>query len=472
MLLVGLENLLVLVPFILISQAALISQPIVWSLCLTGAVMAVLRLSALKHWYHDLNLPGRAMAVGAVMLLFNVAVPLIYRHLHETKVGTKPTDGMAYNMNQYAWFALLPAIILLANALPRARATGDWLPQRRWLPGGLFTLWAAGSAVHLYSLGYVYNFDWEPRFLAAPIWALAWTLFFRRDDLRLDMPRQLRLCLLALPAVATLIPVVEGARVLFECLAALNIAGYAFIGFKDTSRAAWHWLGITATMLIAAILPQMVRTMTGGWTDLELGGTVLLTYAGYWIIRSRNPKLGILGAIGVGIAVGNWVEDRSDGFTLVGQAGLGFLILHSLLWRDADHTGARGARGIICFLWVLHSLICVLGRDTQDAREAQAMAGLIAVAAGLCLIRESGWPPGSVAGAAAFVLLLKPGVIAGEVTIEKFQALPAGLWVIAGSLLLFALGTLAALTKPHWNRHSAPIRARPEDEDRPVQTIE
>src|SRR5438876_162304 len=48
-LLVGLENMLVLVAFILVSQAALIDQRIIWVMCLFGGILALLRFTALKR---------------------------------------------------------------------------------------------------------------------------------------------------------------------------------------------------------------------------------------------------------------------------------------------------------------------------------------------------------------------------------------------------------------------------------------
>src|SRR5579872_34161 len=50
-LLTSLENLLILVPFILISQAALINQQIVWIICLAGGLAALFRFWGLKHFF-------------------------------------------------------------------------------------------------------------------------------------------------------------------------------------------------------------------------------------------------------------------------------------------------------------------------------------------------------------------------------------------------------------------------------------
>ncbi|MDB6020073.1 MAG: hypothetical protein JWR19_4562, partial [Pedosphaera sp.] len=56
-LLIFLENLLVLVPFILISQAALLYPGVVWTVCLVAGAMTLLRFGGLKCFYTKLNLP-------------------------------------------------------------------------------------------------------------------------------------------------------------------------------------------------------------------------------------------------------------------------------------------------------------------------------------------------------------------------------------------------------------------------------
>src|SRR5207245_2680859 len=98
-LLVGLENMLVLVSFILVSQAALIDQRIIWVMCLAGGILALLRFTALKRFISELNLPAPLLYSGVVLLLANIALPIVFRALHEHKVGTKPTWGAAYETN-------------------------------------------------------------------------------------------------------------------------------------------------------------------------------------------------------------------------------------------------------------------------------------------------------------------------------------------------------------------------------------
>jgi len=92
-LLVALENLLVLVPFILVSQAALIEERVVLGLCLFAAALAAARSGAAQHWISVVTYSPRLLAGGLAALVLNSAWPILYRTFHETKVGTKPTWG-------------------------------------------------------------------------------------------------------------------------------------------------------------------------------------------------------------------------------------------------------------------------------------------------------------------------------------------------------------------------------------------
>jgi len=96
MLLIGLENILILVPFILVSQAALIDKHLVWAMCVAGGALAILRFGNLKRFVAGINLPWSVTIIGLLILAVNVALPIVYRILHESKFGTKPDWGAAY----------------------------------------------------------------------------------------------------------------------------------------------------------------------------------------------------------------------------------------------------------------------------------------------------------------------------------------------------------------------------------------
>jgi len=74
-LLVGLENLLLLVPFILMTQAALLpNKEMIWAMSVVGGLMAVLRLGSSKWLIPKLNIPPRLMWLGFGVLMTNVVL--------------------------------------------------------------------------------------------------------------------------------------------------------------------------------------------------------------------------------------------------------------------------------------------------------------------------------------------------------------------------------------------------------------
>ena len=94
-LLVILENLFVLVPFILVSQAALIELRTVWVLCAAAAVIVLGRCAAARRPLYERAFSPGLLAGGLVVLAVNAALPILYRTFHETKFGTKLPEGAA-----------------------------------------------------------------------------------------------------------------------------------------------------------------------------------------------------------------------------------------------------------------------------------------------------------------------------------------------------------------------------------------
>ncbi|HTL74331.1 MAG TPA: hypothetical protein VL863_13595, partial [bacterium] len=157
-LLVGLENLLVFVPFILISHASLTDTQMTQMMCAVGVLAALARFGGLKKYFPELNFPIGLLVAGCAFLAANVALPLAYRHFAETKFGVHMDYGPAYVMNECAWLLILPAVAATAFFLPQTNRGGNLLPQHRWLPIGIFSLWLVVTGMHLYALDYVYDY--------------------------------------------------------------------------------------------------------------------------------------------------------------------------------------------------------------------------------------------------------------------------------------------------------------------------
>ncbi|MDB6059319.1 MAG: hypothetical protein JWO95_3163, partial [Verrucomicrobiales bacterium] len=81
-LLVFIESMFAFVPLMLVSQALLVENSIASILCLAGAVLFVLRTGAMTKAIRPLNFPPRLLFVAGVLLLVNVATPVLTRHLH------------------------------------------------------------------------------------------------------------------------------------------------------------------------------------------------------------------------------------------------------------------------------------------------------------------------------------------------------------------------------------------------------
>ncbi len=464
------ENAFVFVPFILVSQAALIGQKWVWTFCAVGVALALMRVVTAKAWLENFNLPARALGCGAIVLAVNAALPVVFRHLHESKIGTKPTEGAAYAFNEWSWLALLPMLIACANIFPKPRVVGQTscvpggannsddspdrrdacpttaCPQRRWLPMSFFTLWLVATTTHLYSLGYVYDFDMRREWAAPAVLALAWTLWLRITDF-VEFPGwKLNRALLIAPAFAPFVAGLADNKVTLA-LAVLNTFVFGALAvFGTQTRIARHLAFASLLTVIAAIPHSWGAVIVPGFNPTKAVAVAALVGLILPALLSRNPKLGFIAACALAVGVGALARTESHPFNWAMQAGCVFLLLHSLRWCDAQEKGLAVARGFTATLWVLHSF---LWAHNGEPGAGPALLGLLVLAVWMAL-RQLRWIQARklVAVAALLVLVSSPLDAAGRWMVSA----PAGLLAVAGSFALFALGTAAALTKHRWHK--------------------
>jgi len=446
-LLVVLENLLLLVPFILISQAALIEQRTVWVLSLATAFLAVMRFGAAQRWMSGLKYPPRLLTCGLTVVAVNTALPICYRTFHETKVGAWPTWGAAYHMNQLSWLLLLPMVGALMNWLPRPRDQGALSTGRRWFPLGTSLLWLLGTGVHLYCLGYVYDFALSRELVAPALWVLAWTFSRRLPDIVTEPARGLRLASHILPMAAAFVAVGAGSNTVFVVLNLLNVLAFAEIMVTEReNRLALHLLLISLAATAAGLPHEWTQSAA---IKFDHGKFVALAGLAYLLLGtalSRNPKLAVLGAIAAALAAGLWRDERGDAGHWAAQGGLVFLLLHSLRWRDYEHDGAGVVRVFAAIAWVVHSFAWVRsGSESFHTFSIGAIVLAIWWARWFVFRKKS---EAVVPVAAGLVAACSPANLA----IVRLQTVPAGVIIISASFLLFALGTAAALTRHRWLR--------------------
>jgi hypothetical protein len=446
-LLVSLENMLVLAPFILISQAALIDVRLVWTLCLAAGFLATARFAGLKRKISELNFPFRAAAPGLLILGVNVALPIVYRLLHENKVGTRPDFGAAYYANQCAWLLVLPALFALANLLPPPRNRGELLPQRGWLPAGWFSLWLAGTVVHLYCLGYVYDFDLRRELTAPAVWTLLWTLQFRASSLAAAKAQSWRPALLMAPAAATALAPGQPRNELFLALTLLNAALYGRIAFRHRSEHLPLFLFLFSIVALAGGIPEdWGARILPEFSHSKGIGLVLTAYVLIWAAASRDPKVALGGAVALSLAVFMVLRNGATAPHWALQAGLAFLLLHSLRWVDAEHPGANALRIFAALAWIAHAWVWM--RMGAPAWMPLVTAVPLLVVYSAMRLIDRCWGPLPVPVAAILALSSGPS----SFTVEKVPALPMGLLAVLISFLLFGLGTLLALTRQRWTR--------------------
>lgn len=452
-LLVVLENMFLFVPFILISELSLLDTPTVWTVCPLCAVIAAGRVGGLKRFFKQLNLPKGLLVLGAILLLVNIGLLATYRIVGDSKMGGKPDSGPDFFINQLTWLVILPAALALANFLPRAKDTGSLLPQRRWLPALFFLLWISVTGVHLYCLNYVYDFAFHNEMLIPAFWALAWTAYARLPEFLTIESRGFKRALLYAPLVTPFLATSEYGAKTFFVLTALNLVVYGGLCWLERDNRVARHLAFASAMLVLCGLP-------GDWMQfisptLQRGhfiGIGLALYALFYIALSRNPAVGIFGSIAVTATVLGLFDGYAGVLHWSLQSGVVFLLLHSLLWNDANHEGARVVRNLACALWVLHALLWVhLGGAMWMPC---IFAGTVFASWILATLLQSRRDALIILPAASLVVILAGP---GNSLIGTMRSTPTAVLAVGGSFVLFALGTVAALTKNRLHEPREPV---------------
>jgi hypothetical protein len=447
-LLVVLENLLWIVPFILVSQAAFIAQRPAVYLCLAAVALVISRMAWLRKRAGNILPAGSALWCGLPILLGNAAWPVIYRHFGETKVGINITSGAAYDFNELNWFWLLPMLAGLVLLLPRPGIKPPEAPMRRWFPLLLFAFWVLGTGVHLYALGYVYDFKLRREQLAPVLLVVAWAMQTRLTDLIAAPSVFLRNAILFLPVLAIAPAAFVAESRVFFYLSALNLVGFAIrLLLQPDSRLVLQ-LGLFSFAAMVASLPMdFAPVLVKPVAQTNLIGLAALAYLVIGAALSRNPKVALLGTSAAMIAGGVLRQGHPDWFHWSAQAGLIYFLLHSLRWEDHAHHEAKVARWLIAGAWALHAFVWV--RGGANFSHTLIVAGLVLVVwTGRALIFRT-WQPLALPIAAGLVALCSPM----NFVVVKTQSAPAGLLYLVGSFALFGIGTLVALTKHRWHKH-------------------
>jgi len=446
-LLFGLENMLLIVPFILISQGALVGQllkekHLTWELCLAAGILAALRMGGLKKFFGNLNFPGRSAALGVAFLIVNMALPAIYRALHEGKVGTHLEAGAAYYTNEFAWLLVLPALCALALAVPVMVHKGELWPERGWLPAGMFGLWLTGTAVHLYCLGYVYDFDLRGELIAPALWVLLWVAQRRVAEFKLKPVWET--ALLVPPLLATFVAISSGGDKMFLSLTLLNAVIYGFLCFARGNQVALQLLVVSLAALVGGFPEIWGQKIFGHFDRAECLYGAAAAYGLFWAMRSRNPASGVCGGLIAALVVGVAFGSHAGAPHWAIQTGLVVILIHSLRWEDRYHSGAAALRVLASGLWAAHAVVWM--HTTGSLWMACCMAAPLIVAYGVTRLLAGEWGPRILPIAVLLVILSGPA----DSSAVKLRTFSTGLLAMTASFALFAIGTAAAVTRHRW----------------------
>jgi hypothetical protein len=459
-LLIFIETMFAFVPLILVSQALLVENSVAAILCIIGATLIAVRTGTLSRSIRPLNFPPRLLEMAFLLVIVNVAAPVWTRHMHK-ELTSPQWDQTGVNLTNVEWFILLPGLVLLGLLLARSSKDSPSYFSRTEFPLLILMLWIVGTGVHFYCVNYVYGL---PRgvlriALAAPaIWMACWVLWMRRDDVKWATSKSASFyekTLLSGAVAALIIPALSNDRLIVLTLATINVILFAVLAFQTRSWFVALLLVISGAMAMTTLRFNF-QTPPGIETHIDLGKASLMTICGFLLLRSivgRHPTFGFLGGIVAAIIAAKILPHEFDGFAIL-QAGLVFVVLHSLRWEANLVWYSNAARWLVTSAWLINS-IAWLAFDGKFAFWGVFASGIVVFAvAVLCRWISGFWAHAVIAWASLATISLPEGFKVEEM----LEAAPTGLLVLLASFLLFAVGIMTALTRSRWLAHTTDRR--------------
>lgn len=209
---------------------------------------------------------------------------------------------------------------------------------------------------------------------------------------------------------------------------------------------ALHLVFISLAALIGGFPGDWGRSLLAGFDRANCLGAAAAAYCLLCAASSRNPELGLLGALAAAVMAAALSGQNTNGLHWGVRTAMAFLLLHSLRWVDSQHAGASTLRITAGLVWAVEAFVW-----PQTGGAAWATFAVAKPVLGFYLLSRwltGHWGSPVVPAAAVLAMLSGP---TGSTT-GSLHSVPVGLMAVVGSFLLFGLGTLAALTKHRWNR--------------------
>lgn len=436
-LLVVMESGLVLVPFMLISQGALINPTLGMALAAGAALMAMGRAAMVRRHYAIFNLPPRALMLGTVILLLNTILPAFFRSIIDTTQEEWRTPGLLL------WYIVLPLLVAGANLLPKPTRYGGLNPERHWLPLFIYALWVVGTGVHFWCLSYISELPFHLHYVAPAAVVAAWTLWRRIPDC---VPQPGAFWEMALFALTFASPLVAFSHSkLFELLVILNAVAYAILLPRRTGaprRILKELLFASAAFAVMGIPAELAALILPGFIRIHAILMALATYIAVCALRSTLMGVGFAGACGAGIFVA-LIWPGAPWHAII-EIGAVFLLAHSLGWRR-DDGAASFLRTLAGMAWLTDAVVWVHSAPWQLDAAIGATALALAVAWWI-ISRFSGRRRDWIVLASALAVFLSSPA---DWLVREGSP---GLVALAASFATFAIGVAVAWTRHAWDR--------------------
>ena len=437
LLLFGLTNLFVIVPFSLVSRAVFLSPHLALAMSICGVGLATAKFGAFKRYAPELNLPGRLLFFGALLLLVNASGPLLFKRI------TFNQDEVNYWLN-VLWQFLLPALAGLGIFLPRTPDRNDTPGGQRWLPIVILFGWVIVTACHFGGIGYANSYVWNLSLLVPVAWVMAWTARIRLTDFIIRPNRLAEQILVSVPLLLPLLA--AGSERILPVFAGLNLVIYGLLFVRGDRNL------FALTRLLGAIA-IVCGSLPAGWISHLVPGverpewavlSVLVCF--FWLIfLSRDPRVALFGALGLAGLCACFAG--SFGHYAV-QLALVSLLAHSLRWDDQIYKGATTLRIFTSILWFVVSCSWLFDPVCPERLLVDSAAGALLAIYLLQATIFRRWKHRILPATSSLIVLSEPAMILGR----WLNRDTPGMLAVVGSFLLFALGTIAAFSKPKWWR--------------------
>ncbi len=444
-LLVVLEQLLVFVPFLLVSQAIFLGGGLAGIFCLGAVILAAGRMWGLRRYCRSLVLPRALWVMGVMTLVAQAVIPMFFRGMY--------VENDAELRHYYietalggCWHGWLPVVLGLLLVLPRDSAETDGHFSRRWVFLVIGGLWTLVSGAHFAAIGYVYDVPWRWEYVLTALWAGAWLVYVRRTDFMAEVSPRWEAVVLPIPLILSFIQTSSAEGPERWLPGVVNAVGYGILlGARPGSRliselVLWAWAGLIGQGV-------MVLTAAGwfGASGIPFLAIVFLVFVLLHAAISSDPRWGLAGMAVCILALMHWVNWPGMREVLAIQTGCLFLLLHSLRWDDRRQAGAIVCRWLAAGVWVLSSSgELAVGVSSAGGMISLGAAIVVLMVTGLCWWWDGKRPPMALLVAGVTVPMLAPLNLVWRVVHQA----PGGVWALIGSLGLFVVGTGIALIRP------------------------